>query len=588
MELVKGIPVSPGVVIGRAFVFEEVRTRVPMHSIPANSVDSELARLEEVLAEVRSAVERDRDFAAERLGEEPAKIFAFHLGMLSDPSLIDPIRERIRNQRVTVEFAVSEGFSELAEKFRSLDGEVFKEKANDVIDLDKRILGLLVGAERDRLKRVTEPVIVLAPDLTPAEAANLDPEKVLALAVDAGGRTGHTAIVAGALGIPVVVGLRRLTRVANEGDRVIVDGHGGVAVVNPDASTVEQFEAAMARMARLAARDRESAELVAETKDGVRIKLLGNIEFARESSEIIARGGDGIGLFRTEFLWLTLGREPTEEEQYTEYRQAVDLLEGRPLTIRTFDLGADKYTQKQAAEPERNPMLGLRSIRYCLQNLPMFRTQIRAILRASAFGPIKVMFPLVSTADELRQARIIVREEMQELREAGIDFDEDIELGIMIETPSAALLASSFAREVSFFSIGTNDLIQYTLAVDRGNASVANLYNGGNRAVIHLLKAVIRGARRFDVDTSICGEMAGEPIYTMLLIGLGLRTLSLVPAQIPAVKRVIRAVDIESCERLARKVGSFDSERQIDRALRDELESVVPGLEDAGIGGGTP
>ncbi|MFK7959467.1 MAG: phosphoenolpyruvate--protein phosphotransferase [Phycisphaerales bacterium] len=583
MEAIRGIPVAPGVVFGRAFIFEDVRTKIPMHSIPASEVPGELARLEAVWNDVLAAVERDRDHAAERLGDEPAKIFAFHIGLLGDPSLVEPIRAMIRDQRLAATYAVSEGFRALAERFRGLDGEVFKEKAHDVMDLDKRILARLLGNERDRLAAVTEPVIVVAHELTPAEAANMDTSKVLALAVDAGGRTGHTAIVAGALGIPVVVGCKRLSEKANDGDRLIVDGHSGTVVINPDAATREQFEASMQKMADYAARVRETAELESVTLDGTRIKLMGNIEFAREAREIVARGGDGVGLFRTEFLYLTAGREPTEQEHYDEYRTCIEDLAGRPLTIRTVDLGADKYTQEQAEEPERNPMLGLRSIRYCLQNLGMFRTQLRAILRASAHGPVRVMFPLISTANELKQARMILSDVMEELREEGVDFDASLDVGMMIEVPSAALLASTFAREVSFFSIGTNDLIQYTLAVDRGNASVANLYSGSHPAVIQLVKAIIRAGRRFEVDTSLCGEMAAEPIYTMLLIGLGLRTLSLVPGQIPAIKRVVRSVDVASCERLARKVGSFDSERQVVKTLRQELEKVIPGTEDAWV-----
>jgi phosphotransferase system enzyme I (PtsI) len=325
---------------------------------------------------------------------------------------------------------------------------------------------------------------------------------------------------------------------------------------------------------------RELAALEAVTLDGTRIQLMGNIEFAHEIEQLLVHGGDGVGLFRTEFLYLTRAAEPTEEEHYDEYRRSVEMLAGRPLTIRTFDLGADKFTQERADEPERNPMLGLRSIRYCLQNIPMFRTQLRAILRASADGPIRIMFPLISTTMELRQTKMILNDVMEECQEDGIAFDPSIPIGIMIEVPSAALMASAFAREVSFFSIGTNDLIQFTLAVDRGNERVANLYSGANPAVIALMKAVIRASKRFQVDTSICGEIAGEAMYTMLLIGLGLRTLSLVPSQIPHVKRVIRAVDVPTCERLARKVGSFDSERQVINCLREELEKVLPETED--------
>jgi phosphotransferase system enzyme I (PtsI) len=326
---------------------------------------------------------------------------------------------------------------------------------------------------------------------------------------------------------------------------------------------------------------RDLATLESITQDGVRIKLMGNIEFAYEIEHVLVNGGDGVGLYRTEFQYLTRSDEPTEDDLFEEYRRCVEMLAGRPLTFRTADLGADKYRyDHMVEEPERNPVLGLRSIRYCLQNIPMFRTQLRAILRASALGPARIMFPLISTAMELRQAKMILADVMEECQEEGIGFDPEIEVGIMVEVPSCALMASVFAREVSFFSIGTNDLIQYTLAVDRGNERVANLYSGANPAVIRLVKDVIRASKRFQVDTSLCGEIAGETLYTMLLIGLGLRTLSLVPSQIPAVKRVIRSVDIPSCERLARKVGSFDSERQVLNCLRGDLERVLPEAED--------
>ncbi len=298
-----------------------------------------------------------------------------------------------------------------------------------------------------------------------------------------------------------------------------------------------------------------------------------------EIEAVLSNGGDGVGLYRTEYLYLTSKTQPTEEEHFEAYKKCIELLAGRPLTIRTADLGADKYTQAQAEEPERNPFLGLRSIRYCLQNLPMFKTQLRAILRASALGPVKVMFPLVSTAMELKQAKLILNDTMEECEEDGIEFDADMPVGVMIEVPSAALTATTLAREVSFFSIGTNDLIQYTLAVDRANERVANLYTGAHPAVLQLIKMVIRAGRRFDVDTSLCGEIAGDVEYTMLLIGMGLRTLSLVPSQLPNVKRVIRSVDIGTCERLARKVGSFDSERQVMNCLREKVQEILPGLD---------
>ena len=579
MEVIKGIPVAPGVVIGRAFILEDVLERVPYHVIPASEVEREIARLDEAIASSVRDLQADRERAATKLGPEPAKIFEFHLGLLHDKTLIQPIRERIETGRVTAAYAVAEAFRSLADRFRAMGSEVFRQKASDVMDLDRRVLGKLVGQSRDRLAKLNDRVIVVAHELTPAQAASLDVRKVLGFATDAGGRTSHTSIVAAALGIPVVVGCQRVSQSVNDGDTIIIDGKTGVVIVRPDAETIAQYERDIERMAGLEAGLREMADMESVTKDGVKITLLGNIEFAHEIRSLLAHGGEGVGLYRTEFLYLTSPTEPSEEEHYRAYKQAVELLNGRTLTIRTLDLGADKYTQERAEEPERNPFLGLRSIRYCLQNLPMFKTQLRAILRASAHGPIKVMFPLVSTLMELRQTKMILHDVMEECEDEGIKFDPNIPIGIMVEVPSAALMASAFAREVSFFSIGTNDLIQYTLAVDRGNERVANLYTGASPAVIHLVKSVIRAAKRLNVETSLCGELAGEVTYTMLLIGLGLRILSLVPSQIPYVKRVVRAVDIPTCERLARKVGSFDSERQVLNTLRAELQKVLPEME---------
>jgi phosphotransferase system enzyme I (PtsI) len=576
MNIIKGIPVSPGVVIGKVFVLDQIQTRVPYHVVSEADVPGELERLEAALEHARAELDADRIRAEQDLGPEPAKIFAFHLGLLQDPTLVDPVRARIVTERVTAAYAVAEAFRTLADRFRAMGSEVFRQKANDVLDLDHRLLGSLVGQSEDRLAKLTEPVVVVTHEMTPAQAASLDTTRVLGFATDAGGRTSHTSIVAAALDIPVVVGCQDVTRHVNDGDEIIIDGKTGTVIIHPDDAVREQYEAERERVRGSRASLLHTADLEPVTKDGTRISLLGNIEFAEEIDPLLAVGGDGVGLFRTEFLYLASNMEPTEEEHYESYVRCLKKLNGRVLTIRTMDLGADKATQSRSEEPERNPFLGLRSIRYALQHLPMFRTQLRAVLRASAHGPIKVMFPLVSTLNELRQTRMILHDVMEECQEEGIEFDRALRVGVMIEVPSAALMSSHFAREVDFFSIGTNDLIQYTLAVDRGNERVANLYTAAHPAVIMLIKQVIRAGKRFGVDTSLCGEIAGEVTYTMLLIGLGLRTLSLVPAQIPRVKQVIRAADIEQCERLARKVGSFDSERQVLNCLRDELAKILP------------
>ncbi len=576
MKRLQGIPVSPGVVIGRAMVLEKSLHRVPFLILGEDEIPVELAKFNNAIEGAIAQVTQDRKQVAATLGEEPAKIFEFHLGLLSDPTLVDPIRKRIEIEGVNAAFAVVEAFGELADKFRSMDNKVFKEKANDVFDLERRLLTQLTGGSKDRLASVSEPVIVICHQVTPADVAEFNQDNVLGIATDIGGRTDHSSIVAAAIGVPVVVGCKSVAEEVSDGDLLILDGKSGTVTIAPDDATVAQMRRNIELLESFKQKTQEISQQQSITADGVEIHLYGNIEFAHEIDTVVAKGGEGVGLYRTEFQYLTSSSLPTEDELFEEYETALKHLDGRILTLRTLDLGADKYTQAQAMEPERNPFLGLRSIRYCLQNQELFRTQLRAIVRASAVGPLRVMFPLITCMNELRQAKLIFSDVLEECEDEGIEFANNIPVGMMVEVPSAALMAATFTREVDFFSIGTNDLIQYTVAVDRGNERVASLYTASNPAVIKLMKSVIRAARRGKIETSLCGEIAGDPIYTMLLIGLGLRNLSLVPSQIPAIKQVIRKVKIEGCERLARKIGSLDSDRRILSALRSELQKTVP------------
>ena len=577
MEVIRGIPVSPGIVIGRVFRLGQAEQQVPHRKISEEDIAAELARAEKAFEEAISELAELRDRTRVKLGAEPAKIFEFHMGLLRDPGLREPIQQRISNDLVVAEWAVADQFRRLAEQFSSMGNEVFAQKANDVIDLDRRVLGKLMGESTSRLASLDEPVIIVAHELTPSQTAGMDRKKVLGFATDAGGRTSHVSIVARAIDIPAVVGCHRISLQVEDGDYLIVDGDAGTVLIKPDDATLADYRQRQVQASSYRERLRETVDLESITTDGEHVTLLGNIEFPDEIESVLENGGEGVGLYRTEFLYLTSGKEPNEEEHFQAYKRAIELLEGRQLVIRTQDLGADKYTQEQAEEPERNPFLGCRSIRYSLQNISGFKTQLRAILRASQFGPVKIMFPLVSTVMELRQAKMILGDVAEELLEDGVEHNATIEVGMMVETPSAALMARTFSGEVSFFSIGTNDLIQYTLAVDRGNERVANLYTGASPAVLQLIKAIVRVARRRDVSVSLCGEIAGEPIYTMLLLGLGLRSLSLVPSQIPLIKKVIRSVSIDQCERVARKIGTFDSERQVLNYLRDELKKIDPG-----------
>ena len=576
MKSLTGIAVSSGVVIGRAHVLDAVERYVPERRIAQEAVEAEIERLRSAIGAALDELIQLRNKTEEELGVDPAKILDFHIGVLKDSTLISPVEDRIRSSLINAERAVAERFEQLARQFRGMGSEVFRQKANDIIDLDRRVLSKLLGQSDNRLEQVSEPVVLVAHELTPSQTASMDRTKILGIATDAGGRTSHTSIVARALQIPAVVGCHELTSSIQNGDQIIVDGETGKVLVRPTSDEIARYRELQKEQLVRVASYRGLVDLEPVTLDGTRIELLGNIEFPEEATAVLENGGNGVGLYRTEFLWLTSDHSPTEDEQFESYRQTLELLDGHPLTIRTFDLGADKYTQQRSEEPERNPFLGCRSIRYCLQNIPMFKTQLRAIMRASAFGTMKVMFPLVSNVMELRQTKMLLRDVCEELDEESIPYDRDLETGMMVEVPSAALMAKVFASEVSFFSIGTNDLIQYTLAVDRGNERVANLYTGAHPAVLQLIKSVVRASRRKSVSVSICGEIAADPIYTMLLIGLGIRTLSLVPAQIPIIKSVIRAVDVEHCERVARKIGTFDSERQVLNCLRDELRKVDP------------
>ena len=576
MQRIKGIAVSHGIIVGRAFLVGSAEQVVPHRTIDESEVTAQYARLHAALAAAGAEIAELSERTRRELGNEPAKIFEFHAGLLRDKALVAAIERRVSGNFVTAEQAVADQFRVLVDQFKRMGNEVFEQKANDIIDLERRVLGHLMGEEKSRLAQLDAPAVVVAHELTPSQAAAMDRSKVIAIVTDLGGRTGHTSIVARALGLPSVVGCQRCSTEVEDGDEMIVDGNEGVVILRPDAKTLEEYRRKQERSQRSRAAMRELSGLEAVTKDGHRIQLMGNIEFPEEIEAVLGNGGDGVGLYRTEFLWLTRKEPPTEQDHMDAYLRAIKLLKGKPLTIRTCDLGADKYTQAQMEEPERNPFLGLRSIRHSLANPAEFKSQLRAILRASAHGPVKTMFPLVSNLMELRQGKLMIADIGEELEDEGVAFDRQMPVGVMIEVPSAALMARTFAAESSFFSIGTNDLVQYTLAVDRGNERVAHLYQAAHPAVVYLAKSVVRAARSAQIDCSLCGEMAGEPLYSMLLLGMGLRTLSMVPDQIPVVKRVIRSVTMEQCERLARRVGSFDSERQVETALRDELRKLDP------------
>lgn len=575
MIVKKGIGVSPGVGIAPAVILDAEEYDIPQRHVPVDRAKAELERLEHAVKTSRQELLDLRDRTAERLGKETAGIFDFHLGLLDDEALRGKFADTILSGHVTAEYAVATVLRGYAREFADMP-EYLAERVKDVYDIEKRLLRNLIGQSRQSLGHLTRDVAVLAHDLTPSQTAGIDREHIRALAVDAGGRTSHTAIVARALGIPAVVGLNDITTEAGAGDRVIIDGHRGVVVVDPDERTLAEYERYAQQQVEFSHSLEALRDLPAVTRDGHEMTLLGNIEFPDETTAVLDKGGQGIGLYRTEFLYLGSDTEPSEEDQYEAYRKTLEMCDGRPVVIRTLDLGADKYTQSRARIPERNPFLGLRSIRFCLQNLPMFRTQLRAILRAAHQADASMLFPLITDILELRQAKTIVRDVAEDLEEEGIEHKHDIPVGMMVETPSAALQCNTFAREVDFFSIGTNDLVQYTLAVDRGNERVASLFTVANPSVLRLIQEIIRAGQRYGIPVSMCGEMAGDPTYTLLLMGLGLRVFSCTPQAIPEIKKIIRSTTLEHARQVARRVMAFDSDKETVNYLRSELRNVLP------------
>jgi phosphotransferase system enzyme I (PtsI) len=580
LPLKRGIPVSPGYCIGKAYIFEteEPEKRIPKRSVPAEQVAHEREVIVHAFEGAIAEIDADVAQASSRVGgDEVADILRTHKGFMS-AKMRDEILELIDVSRYSAAYAIQLVLLRYQRKFESVP--FLQERVRDLIDIKTRLLRHAAGEARKELEGLDEPVIIVAHDLTPSQTAMLDRRShVLGFATDLGGSTSHTAIVARGLGIPAVVGLDNITTAVTPGDMLVLDGTHGVVIIDPDESQLTEYrEQAARRFAMIKTLD-ELRDLPAETRDGVGVELHGNIEFPDEVAKCLEKGATGIGLFRSEFLFLENDTEPSEEEQFQVYRRVVEELNGKPLIIRTVDLGADKYTRSRVWDTEPNPFLGLRSIRYCLRHRDIFWPQLRAILRAAIHGPrgsVKIMFPLVSRVMELRQAAYMLRMAMEELEEEGFEVPTDIPVGVMVETPSAAICAESFAAECSFMSIGTNDLVQYALAVDRTNERVASLYTPYDPSVVRLLDMVIRAGIEKKVEVSICGELAGDAMATILLLGLGLRRLSMSAGQIPEIKKLIRSITMEDAERVANRVRTFETEREVLNYLRDETRRVAP------------
>jgi phosphotransferase system enzyme I (PtsI) len=578
MEIKRGIPVSPGVAIGPALVLDTDWFRIPQRTVAPAAVADELRRLREALAAAAAAARHQQQTITDRLGKQYGAVFGAHALLVEDPSLTREVEALITEQRFAAEYAVSRVIRRHAKALEGLERGNLHTRAADLFDIERAVLEHLLGQRREGLRNLQEPVVILARDLTPSETAALDRAMVHAFATEAGGRASHTAIMAAGMEIPAVVGLGKFVTDVSGGDTVIVDGNRGVLILNPDPETLARYEAARTTFRRFESDLAGLRDLPAETKDGHRVTLLGNIEFPTEAPHCLERGADGVGLYRTEFLYLGKEEDPTEEEHLEAYLAVLRALgPGKPVVVRTLDVGADKFSLKSEPPiPERNPSLGLRSVRLCLRNLTLFKTQMRAILRASALGDVRIMFPMVSTLLELRQCKMILAEVKEDLEDEGAAFNRDLPVGTMIEVPAAALMAEHMAREVDFFSIGTNDLTQYTLAADRTNETLATLYSPGDPAVVRLIEMVVKAAGIHDVQVNVCGEMSADPIYTMLLLGLGLSQLSVTPHSIPEVKKIIRSVTLDEAKQVAQEAMRLETARDVNNYLREQARRVLP------------
>lgn len=565
----EGIGASPGIAVGRAFIVDRRRVRTPKYHIPPDEIEDELMRLETAIKLSEHQLDEIRGrLKAEGEGQEHLLILQAHQMMLSDEMLVDEARKLVREERINAEWSIRRTVRRIKRVFDNIDHEYFRERRGDVDFVGDRIIRNLMGQVVDVDEMPPDDAIVVAHDLSPADTVVLARHKILGIVTDVGAKTSHSAIVARALEIPAVVGVGRLSELTGRGDTVVVDGTHGVVILSPTSHEIDDYRAARRRYLAHEQELLTNRDLPAETSDGHRVSLLGNIEFAREVDTILAHGGEGIGLYRTEFLYLGRRDLPTEEEHYEVYKEILSAMAPRPVTVRTFDLGGDKVPMTGRAR-EPNPAMGLRAMRLCMKEPSIILPQLRALLRAAVHGELRIMFPMISGLGELRQAKELLEQARRSLEKDGIEHASSVPVGIMIELPSAAVVADVLATEADFFSIGTNDLIQYSLGIDRQNREVAYLYKPLHPAILRLVGQVARAGRAAGIPVAMCGEMAGEPLYTQILLALGLDSLSMNAGSIAVVKRIVKASSLEESEALLEEALALPTVEEIERLVRD-------------------
>ena len=575
--MLRGIPVSQGVSQGRVVVLNRSRIVPAKAGFETDDQAGEGARLQAALAETRKQLTAVQERLRDEFGAKESQIFDAHLLVLEDPALMEEVGRQIRDEHHTPEYAFYTASEKYAEALSAVDDSYLSERAADIRDVTQRVLGNLMGQpQRAGVSDLTEPCIVVANDLTPSDTAQLDPAKVLGFVTEVGSRTSHTAILARSLQIPAVLGLGEAIEELKPGQTVLLDGFNGFVIISPSEQTLFEYGQLVERQSSIEESLDEIRTEPAKTLDGHTIILSANIERAGDVEAVRKSGATGVGLFRTEFLFINRSDLPNEEEQFQAYKKVTESLAPEPVIIRTLDLGGDKLLSHVNVAAEMNPFLGWRAIRLCLEEKDLFRTQLRAILRASAFGDLKIMYPMVSGMDELDAANVLLDECRDQLRAEGVEFAENLEIGVMIETPSAAMIADSLARCVQFFSIGTNDLIQYSLAVDRLNEKIAHLYEPTHPGILRLIKTTVDAGQAQKIWTGVCGEMAGELAMVPLLIGLGVAELSVVPSLVPRVKMLIRSIEMAKARELAEFALNCDSPGEILARAEALAKAAVP------------
>lgn len=575
-KILKGIPASPGISIGKAYLFDTREVVIPRKRIKRSEVSAEIKRFKSALNKTKKEIVEIRDKISREIGSEHGEIFSAHLLVLEDSMLMDEIMTRVKRERLSVEYIFSDVLKKYIKAFSKIDDEYLKERISDINDVGKRIIKNLVGIKHSTLSELKKPVIVVAYDLSPSDTASMHKKNVIAFATDIGGRTSHTAIMAKSLEIPAVVGLEEATRVIENGNTIIVDGNKGIIIIHPSAQTLRDYEQEKKRYEKLEQGLLILKDLPSQTLDGHKVELKANIELPTEIPSVLYHGACGIGLYRTEFFYMNRTDLPTEEEHFKAYKEVAQKMIPYSVTIRTMDLGGDKFLSHLRVPHEMNPFLGWRAIRFCLARPDIFKVQLRSMLRASVYGKLKLMYPMISGLEELKQANEILEEVKADLRKKNIPFDEKMEVGAMIETPSAALTSDLLAKEVDFFSIGTNDLIQYAIAVDRVNEKIAYLYEPAHPGVLRLIKNIIDNAHKAGIWVGMCGEMAGEPNLALILLGLGLDEFSVSSIIIPEIKRIIRSVTIQQAREIAEEALRLSTGKEVEEFTKAKLMELVP------------